>query len=147
MKRTLAIAICCVFLVSGLIRIGVGGMMIGQAAGWWALDGEAAEALTDTRRFIGEQSSNIVGFTPISYFAFIIFMGVTISLGAIGQIRRRPWGLALIVVYLLSHGSLFVNFMTVNRKIAFLGLAALLTVILVWANRPPSLDGEPIPAP
>ena len=48
MKRKLAIVICCVLLASGLIRIGVGGMMIGQAAGWWALDGEAAEALANT---------------------------------------------------------------------------------------------------
>ncbi len=147
MKRKLAIVICCVLLASGLIRIGVGGMMIGQAAGWWALDGEAAESLADTQRFISEQKSNIVGFTPISYFAFILFMGLTISLGAIGQIWRKQWGLVLIGIYLLSHGSLFVNFMTVNPKIVLLGLATLLTVILVWANRPPKPDDESIHAP
>jgi len=135
MQRKLAIVICCLFLASGLIRIVVGGMMIGQAAGWWVLDGEAAEALADTQRFIGEQSKNIAGFTPISYFAYILFMGLTISLGAIGQLWRKRWGLVLIGVYLLSHGALFVNFMTVNRKVAFLGLAALLTAILWWANR------------
>jgi hypothetical protein len=147
MKRKLAIVICCVLLASGLIRIGVGGMMIGQAAGWWALEGEAAESLADTPRFISEKKSNIVGFTPISYFAFIMFMGLTISLGAIGQIWRKQWGLVLIGTYLLSHGSLFVNFMTVNPKIVFLGLATLLTVILVWANRPPKPDDEAIHAP
>ena len=147
MKRKLAIVICCVLLASGLIRIGVGGMMIGQAAGWWALEGEAAESLAATQRFISEQKSNIVGFTPISYFAFILFMGLTISLGAIGQIWRKQWGLVLIGIYLLSHGSLFVNFMTVNPKIVLLGLATLLTVILVWANRPPKPDDESIHAP
>jgi len=147
MKRKLAITICLLFLASGLIRIGVGGMMLGQAAGWWALEGEAAEALADTQRFISEKKSNIVGFTPISYFAFILFMGLTISLGAIGQIWRQQWGLVLISLYLLSHGSLFVNFMTVNPKIALLGLASLLTLILFWANRLPKLDGESIPAP
>ena len=147
MKRKLAIAICCLFLASGLIRIGVGGIMIGQAADWWALDGEAAESLADVKHFINERKVNIVGFTPISYFAFIMFMGLTISLGAIGQIWRKQWGLALIGIYLLSHGALFVNFMTVNQKIALFGLASLLTVILMWANRPPKLDDEPIPAP
>ena len=105
MKRKLAIVICCVLLVSGLIRIGVGGM-IGQAAGWWTFDGEAAESLADTQRFLSEQKSNIVGFTPIAYFAFILFMGFTISLGAIGQIWRKQWGLVLIGIYLLSHGVL-----------------------------------------
>lgn len=147
MKRKLAIVLCCVFLASGLIRIGVGGMMIGQAAGWWVMEGEAAESLAATQRFIGEQKSNIVGFTPISYFAFILFMGFTISLGAIGQIWRRKWGLILIGIYLLSHGALFVNFMTVNPKIALLGLAILLTVILVWANRSPQPDDESIHVP
>ena len=146
MKRKLAIVICCVFLASGLIRVGVGGMMIGQAAGWWALEGEAAESLVDTQRLISEQKSNVVGFTPISYFAFILFMGLTISLGAIGQIWRNQWGLVLIGIYLLSHGALFVNFMTVNPKIVFLGLAILLTVILVWANDPPKPDDESIHA-
>ncbi|MDG1807880.1 MAG: hypothetical protein P8I27_08275 [Pirellulaceae bacterium] len=140
MKRKLAIVICLLFLVSGLIRIGVGGMMIGQAAGWWALEGEASEALEDTQRFISEQKTNFAGFTPISYFAYILFMGLTISLGAIGQIWRKHWGLILIGIYLLSHGLLFVNFMTVNPKIALLGLASLLTIVLYWANRPPKLS-------
>ena len=137
MKRKLAILICGLFLASGLVRIGAGVMMIGQAAGWWTLAGEAAEALTDTQRFIREQPSNLIGFTPISYFAFIVFMGLTISVGAIAQMWRRPWGLALICVYLLSQGLLFVNFMTINRKAALLALAAALTAILAWANRPP----------
>lgn len=145
MKRKLAIAICCLFLASGLVRIGVGGMMIGQAAEWWVLDGESVEALSDTQRFISEHKVNIVGFTPITYFAFILFMGLTISLGAIGQAWRKQWGLMLIGLYLLSHGALFVNFMTVNRKIAFLILAGLLTVILMWANRLPKSDDESTP--
>ena len=147
MKRKLAIVICCVLLASGLIRIGVGGLLIGQAADWWTLDGEAALAVSETQRFIGERDSNIVGFTTVSYFAFILFMGLTISLGAIGQIRQKQWGLVLIIIYLLSHGSLFVNFMTVNPKIVLLGLASLLTVILVWANGPPKPEGELIHAP
>lgn len=146
MKRKIAIGICLLFLASGLIRIGVGGLMMGQAAGWWALEGEAAEALVDTQRFISEKQSNIVGFTPISYFAFILFMGVTISFGAMGQIWRKQWGLILIGIYLLSHALLFVNFMTINPKLAFLGLAVLLTLVLVWANRLPKLDGGSVAA-
>ena len=147
MKRKLAIVICCLLLASGLIRIGVSGLMIGQTAGWWTMEGEAAGSLADTQRFISEQKSNIVGFTPISYFGFILFMGLTISLGAIGQLWRKQWGLVLIGIYLISHGALFVNFMTVNPKLAYLGLAILLTVILVWANRLPKSDDELINVP
>ena len=91
-------------------------------------------ALVDTQRFIGQQKANIIGFTPMSYFAFIIFMGLTISFGAIGQLWRKKWGLVLIGVYLISHAALFANFMTVNPKIALLGVAILLTLVLAWAN-------------
>ena len=134
MYRKLAIAICLLFLVSGLVRMAVGAVMVGQTAGWWAFDGEAAMALVDTQRFIGQQKANIIGFTPMSYFAFIIFMGLTISFGAIGQLWRKKWGLVLSGVYLISHAALFANFMTVNPKIALLGVAILLTLVLAWAN-------------
>ena len=93
MKRKLAIVICCVLLVSVLIRIGVGGMMIGQAAVWWTFDGEAAESLADTQRFLSEQKSNIVGFAPMAYFAFILFMGFkTVGLGTDRDIPAQPRG-------------------------------------------------------
>ena len=139
MRRKLAIVICLLFLASGVLRMGVSGIMIGQTVGWWELPGEAAEALADTQRFISEQRWNIVGFTPISYFAFIGWMGIAISLGAIGQLWQKRWGLALIVLYLISHGWLFINFGTVNPKIAWLALASLLTVVLALVNRPDNL--------
>lgn len=52
MKRKLAIGICLAFLASGLIRVGVSVLMMGQAAGWWAYGGEATEALSDTERLL-----------------------------------------------------------------------------------------------
>lgn len=140
MKRKLTILICLIFLASGLVRIGVGGMMMGQAAGWWAFPGEAAEALAETRRFIAEREANLVGFTPISYFAFILLMGLTVSAGALGQLWRRQWGLVLIGVYLLSHAALFVNFMTVNPKIFLWGLTVVMAGVLVWAGREPEAE-------
>ena len=140
MKRKLAIIICLFFLASGLIRIGVSLLMIGQASGWWSFGGEATEALADTRRFIADHPTNLAGFTPLSYFGFIMFMGVTISLGAIGQLWRRHWGLVLIGIYLLSHAALFVNFWTVNPKIFLWGLSVVMAGVLVWANRPTETD-------
>ena len=146
MKRKLAIAICLVFLISGLIRIGVSLIMIGQTLGWWALGGEAMEALAETQRFIAEHDANLIGFTPLSYFGFILLMGLTISLGAIGQLWRKQWGLVLIILYLFSHAALFLNFMTVNPKIFYLALAIVATMVLVWANRVPKQESWPLPA-
>ncbi|WP_417622062.1 hypothetical protein [Parasphingorhabdus sp.] len=137
MKRKLALFICLIFFVSGLIRIGVSLLMIGQASGWWSFDGEATVALADTQRFIATRETNIVGFTPLSYFGFIAFMGLTISLGAIGQLWRRRWGLVLIGLYLISHAALFANFWTVNPKIFLWLLTVAMAALLVWANREP----------
>ena len=140
MKRKLAVLVCLIFLASGLIRIGVSALMIGEAEGWWSFGGEATEALADTQRFLAEREVNLVGFTALSYFAFIAFMGVTVSIGAIGQLWRRQWGLVLIGVYLISHAALFVNFMTVNPKVFLWGLTVVMAGVLVWANREP--EGE-----
>lgn len=144
MKRKLAVVICVVFLVSGLVRIGAGAVTLGQLQGWWSLDGEAVQAVEETEQFIAERDTNLVGFTPATYFGFIAFMGVTITLGAIGQLRRKSWGLALIVVYLASHAFLFVNFATVNPKVALLALAAVMTGVLWWANRPEGSAGDAV---
>lgn len=138
MVRWLAILVCLVLLVSGAVRIGVSLLMIGQAEGWWNFGGEASEALADTIRFIGERDANLVSFAPVTYFAFILFMGLTIALGAIGQLFRRRWGMVLIVVYLVSHAFLFVNFMTINPKLAYLLAAALGALFLAWSNRQPA---------
>lgn len=147
MKRKIAITICLLFLASGLIRVGVSGLMIGEASGWWSFGGEATAALADTRRFIAEADINLAGFTPLSYFAYIGLMGVAISLGAIGQLWRRRWGLALIGVYLLSHAALFVNFMTVNPKIFLWALTVAMAGVLAWANhRVADADRRPLAA-
>ena len=136
MKRKLAVLVCLIFLASGLIRIGVSALMIGEAEGWWSFGGEATEALADTQRFLAEREVNLVGFTALSYFAFIAFMGVTTSLGAIGQLWRKRWGMALIILYLASHAALFVNFWTVNPKIGLWALTVAMAGLLAWANGP-----------
>jgi len=43
--------------------------------------------------------------------------------------------MTLIGVYLLSHGFLFLNFMTVNPKALLLVATALLAAALWWVNR------------
>lgn len=135
MKRTLAMVIIGIFLVTGLIRVGVTAIVISQLMGWWQLGGEAAVAVTETQRFIGDAQTNLVGFTSLSYFLFLSFMGAIVSAGAIGQIWRKRWGLVLIALYLFCHAFLFLNFMTINPKIGLLLIALLLALILWWTNK------------
>ncbi len=141
MRRIAAIVLCCAFLLFGLIRIGVGTAMIGQELGWWAFGGEMAEALADTHRFVGERETNMLGFVPLSYFLFIVGMGLALAAGAILALWRRRLGYGLIALYLAMHGLLFLNFLTVNPKIAYLlvGTGLLVLLILLQRDRPGAL--------
>ena len=92
MKRAIAILVALVFLASGLIRIGVSGLMIGEAAGWWSFGGEAAEALAGTRAFLAEAPMNLLGFSVPAYFAYIGAMGLVVSVGAVGRAASAALG-------------------------------------------------------
>lgn len=135
MRRATAIIICIIFLAFGLIRIGVGSALIGQELG--ALHIAALSApVEEVGDFIEKrQDQQIIKLNVLSYLGVIVFMGVCLSLGAIGAFRRTRWGLVLIGVYLLTHAGLFVNFQTVNPKIAYFGIGVLLYIVLILVNR------------
>jgi hypothetical protein len=134
--RVVAILICLGLLAFGLIRIGVGGALIGQELGWWSQGGEMAEALAETRHFLAEKSPQaLIPMSPAAYFGVIIFMGVSLSLGAGLCLMNRRGGLSLIALYLATHGWLFVNFQTINPKIAVLGLGIAMWLVLLWVRR------------
>jgi hypothetical protein len=135
MRRATAITICIIFLAFGLIRVGVGSALIGQELG--ALNIEALSApIEEVEDFIEKrQDQQIIKLNVLSYLGVIVFMGVSLALGAVGALRRKGWGLALIGVYLLTHAGLFVNFQTVNPKIAYFGIGVLLYAVLILVNR------------
>jgi hypothetical protein len=135
MRRTTAILICIIFLAFGLIRIGVGSALIGQELG--VLNIEALSApIEEVKDFLEKrQDQQIIKLNALSYLGVIVFMGVSLALGAVGAIRHKGWGLALIGVYLLTHAGLFVNLQTINPKIAYLGIGVLLYAVLILVNR------------
>ena len=135
MRRTTAIIICIIFLAFGLIRIGVGSALIGQELG--VLNIEAFSApVEEVEDFLEKrQDQQIIKLNALSYLGVIVFMGVSLALGAVGVLRHKGWGLALIGVYLLTHAGLFVNFQTINPKIAYLGIGVLLYAVLIVVNR------------
>ena len=135
MRRTTAIIICIIFLAFGLIRIGVGSALIGQEIGVLNIE-DLSAPVEEVKDFLEKrQDQQIIKLSALSYLGVIIFMGVSLALGAVGAIRHKGWGLALIGVYLLTHAGLFVNFQTINPKIAYLGIGVLLYAVLILVNR------------
>jgi hypothetical protein len=135
MRRATAIIICIVFLAFGLIRIGVGSALIGQNLGILNIDALSAP-VEEVAEFIEKrQDQQIIKLNTLSYLCIIVFMGVSLALGAAGAFFRKRWGSVLIGVYLLTHAGLFVNFQTVNPKIAYFGIGVLLFAVLILVNR------------
>lgn len=132
-----AAAICALAILFGLVRIGVGTLMIGEDRGWWSFAGEAHSSLVDTQRFLA--AKNLHALIPLgatTYFGVIIAMGLMLIAGGVAYLRRRRvLGLGLLGAYLATHGGLFVNFRTVNPKIWFLVAGAILWGALFALDR------------
>lgn len=134
MHRIVAAIICLIFFLFGLIRIGVSAALMAQIVD--LINVEAfAEPIADTNRFLSEKNDQaLIPLTPLSYLGVIVFMGLCLAGGAVGAWRRRDWGYGLIGLYLATHAGLFVNFQTINPKIAVLGIGIFLFLLLLWAN-------------
>ncbi len=133
--RIMAAIICFIALAFGLIRIGVGSVLMAQAAG--AINIAAfGEPITEIQQFLLEKNSQaFIPLTPTSYLAIIAFMGLCLVLGAIGAWRQKAIGYGFLVFYLLTHAGLFFNFQTINPKINILIGGIGLLIILIFANK------------
>ena len=133
--KFLAALICVIAFAFGVIRMGVGMVLMTQAVGM--IDVAAfSEPIMDIQRFIQEKNGQaIIPLNTVSYLTIIAFMGLCLVVGAIGSWRRRIWGYGALSVYLLAHGSLFVNFQTINPKINILIAGIGMLIILAIVNR------------
>lgn len=133
--RRLASLVTILFLGYGLLRLVVGLALAGielDLLAWHVLD----EAHADVDRFLREKGERaLVPFSALGYVLYIALMGLTLMLGAIGVLAGRSFGLPVIAVFLALWAGLFVNFLTVNRKLVQFGGFALLYLLLVWAKR------------
>lgn len=135
LSRIVSLLICLGFFVYGVIRVGVGTALILQVHSLIAVP-DLDLAISDTADFLARANDRAIiasGVAP--YFAYIITMGTVLIAGAIGAFRRRKWGFVLIGIYLAMHGALFVNFLTVNPKIAYLIGGVALLALLIFAQR------------
>ncbi len=132
MKKYLEMAIVMVFLVYGLIRLGVGSLLLGQESG--LIDVEAfRDPIADIAKFL--QKSDDKQIIPVSvtgYVSYIALMGVVLITGAYRTFKNHALGLSFIGVFLLMYFVLFINFQTINPKAIHLGVCLLLYIALVW---------------
>ncbi|MFC6197585.1 hypothetical protein [Ponticaulis profundi] len=74
--------------------------------------------------------SAIIPFSPLAYTLFSGAMGLAMTLGALGALFKRIWGVWLLALYNALFLAMFVNFGIVNAKMVHLGVTILLTFIL-----------------
>ena len=122
------------FLGYGLVRIGVGSLLLAQTLGRVDI-ADLREVLVEVETFIADRADRqLLGFSVAGYFAYIASMGVVLTAGAFGAIFRRGWGFVLIGIYLLMHAGLFVNFQEINPKLVSLAVTVAMFLLLFWAR-------------
>lgn len=134
MRRYVRIFVSLALLLYGLIRIGVGTLLFGQEVGW--LDLAAFQGpVTDIGGFLDRSADKqIVPVSVAGYLGYIALMGLVLTIGAVGSLRNRSFGLTLIALFLVLYAALFVNFQTINPKILHLAVCAILFGVLLWLS-------------
>ncbi len=135
MYRIIAIVIGIAFLAYGLLRIGVGSAMLGHELGIFDIDA-LQEPIEEVGEFLEEKADKqLIPVTVGGYVGYIALMGLTLSIGAIGSLTNKRFGLPLIATFLLMYAALFINFQTINPKIVHLAVAAVLFLLLLWIKK------------
>jgi len=135
MRKYVRILISVGFLIYGLIRIGVGSLLLGQETG--LVDIEAFhEPVRDIGAFLAKSADKqLLSVSVAGYVGYIALMGVVLSTGAVMSLKGRSLGLAFIGVFLAMYALLFINFQTINPKAAHLAVCAALFGVLFWLRR------------
>jgi len=116
----------------GLIRIGVGSLLLGQEIG--VLDFEAfRQPIKDIGDFLARSADKqLLPVTVASYVSYIAIMGVVLSVGAFRSLKNQSFGLSFIGAFLAMYAFLFVNFQTINPKVIHLAVCTVLFGVLLW---------------
>lgn len=140
MKRIIGLLIAILLLGYGLLRIGVGALLMAQTLDLINFT-DLAEAASEVQQFIDARTSDqIIPFSVSGYFGYILVMGALLTTGAAGVIARNRWGFTLLGIYLAMHAALFINFQEVNPKLIGLILQAVMLFALYFLRPPRSED-------
>ena len=136
MKNKLGLLIAILLLGYGIIRIGVGGALLAQAFEIVNFP-DLADASLKVEEFMNIRvSKQIIPFTIVGYFTYILVMGLLLSVGAIGTMVRKSWGFTLLWIYIAFHAALFINYQEINPKLIVL-LLQLILLLGLKSLRPP----------
>jgi hypothetical protein len=132
MRKYVRVVISLALLGYGLIRIGVGSLLLGQEIGLLHIQA-LVEPLRDVGSFLTKATDKrIIPVSVAGYVIYIALMGVVLSIGAIRSLRDQSFGLYFIGAFLLMYALLFVNFQTINPKALHLAVCAVLFGVLLW---------------
>ena len=132
MKTKTGLLISILLLGYGLIRIGVGGALLAQTFEIINFP-ELTEATLEVKQFLEIRASEqIIPFTLIGYFTYILIMGLLLTIGAIGVIIHKRLGYILLWIYIALHAALFINFQEINPKLIVLALQVVLLSTLIY---------------
>ena len=135
MHRIIAIVIGIAFLAYGLLRIGVGSAMLGYELGVFDIDALQGP-IEEVGEFLDKKADKqLIPVTVGGYVGYIALMGLTLSIGAIGSLTNKRFGLPFIATFLLMYAALFINFQTINPKIVHLAVASVLFLLLLWIKK------------
>jgi hypothetical protein len=140
LKRIMGLFIAILLLGYGVVRIGVGALLLAQTLDIITFP-DLAEGVAEVKTFIDARANDqIFPFSVPGYFGYILVMGGLLAAGAVGAIARYRWGYSLLGIYLVMHAALFVNFQEVNPKLVVLILQAIMLFALYYLRPPISQD-------
>lgn len=138
-KHVVGIGIAILLLVYGIVRFGVGALLLAQTLDIVNFP-DLAEGVAEVKLFIDARASHqILPFSLKGYFGYILAMGVLLSAGATGVIARAQWAFKTLGVYMVMHAALFVNFQEINPKLIILVLQAIMLFALYYLMHPAKL--------
>jgi len=131
-NRILGTTVALCLLGYGVVRIGVGTLLLAQSSG--IIDyPDLSDGVTEVNLFIVSRANDqILTFSLNGYFLYIVAMGILLSAGALGIISRARWGFKTLALYIGMHAALFVNFQEINPKILGLILQIILLLYLYY---------------
>jgi len=142
MQKNIGIVIGVTLLLYGLLRIGVGSLLLSQYLGW--LDVPALQDATqDVGTFLAKSvDQQFIAVSVPAYLGYVAMMGLVLAAGAIRTLQDQSFGLRLIAIYLLMYAMLFINFQTVNPKVIHLALCTVLFAVLCWFKQTPRMTSS-----
>lgn len=140
MRPVIGLVLTALLFGYGLVRIGVGGVLLAQSLEVINFT-DLADALSEMRVFLDARvSKELVHFSLPAYSAYIMAMGFLLASGAAGVYCYKRWGFILLGVYLAMHAALFVNYQEINPKLINLALQLVMLIALIYL-RPPKAVG------